>query len=125
VKLSIFRCRTCLCASGLSTIESMDSLKVYPGILKGRVEHYYRKFHLHRVTKLATGYTSFVCTTMSDGFVCWYTLKSRNADHKPGKFVSILFCLYRGPMLNPDYPNYLCRVQPLSIWMITATIHMT
>jgi hypothetical protein len=64
----------------------MNSLKVYPGKLRGTMEYYHKKYHLIAATTgLEDGYTTFVCGVDS----CCYRLKVRNAPDQPGKFVSI------------------------------------
>jgi hypothetical protein len=65
---------------------NMNSLKVYPGIMRGSVEYYQKKYHLIEATTcLVEGYTTLVCGVDS----CSYRLKVRNAKDQPGKFVSI------------------------------------
>jgi len=59
----------------------MDCVKVYPGILRGSVEYFFKKYRLQLVAKLPTGDSIFECTAMnSSGFECCYKLICRNAS---------------------------------------------
>jgi hypothetical protein len=68
----------------------MHSLKVFPGISRGSVEHYFKDFYLEKVYKLSSEISSFECTAVSLGVPCKYKLMCKNAIHTPGEYVSTI-----------------------------------
>jgi hypothetical protein len=57
----------------------MDSVQVYPAILRDRVEHYYKKFRLERANKLITSGYCFKCIFVDfAGHPCGYQIHCTN-----------------------------------------------
>jgi hypothetical protein len=98
----------------------MNSLKVYPGIMRGSMEYYQKQYHLIEATTcLEEGYTTLVCGVDS----CSYRLKVRNAKDQPGKFVSIT-ALYSAEqpknadlLLSFSFPHLKVTPSPTSMHM--------
>jgi hypothetical protein len=89
---------------------NMETLKVYPGIEKGTVEYYYKKYHLHQMVKQTRRpFTVFYCMNKADedegGLTCLQHYISLNPGAKPQKYVStyIASMSYSDPLMERQY----------------------
>ena len=79
-----------LCIGKPRNMNNMETLKVYPGIEKGSLEYYYKKYRMHsKRDDPRRPFTLFICMNNEDNFPCMQEYVTLSPGAPPQKYVSI------------------------------------